>query len=204
MNDLEDFRSDQLMFIARAIATRGLAVMSVGSGECSVPGCVCEPEPVPWSYTIGLVERRHPEVVTFGLPPPAAVAVLNWVHDRDVAGTRIEPGTIERFNGVPITLVPVPTDWVTSDDDPMGQWFHHYGIGRASIEPPPVLQLLWADRHGVLPGEAGCVRSVEEVQPRLHEQHRRVPREPDCDSGRKGQPSATRAITTLIIAITAA
>ena len=132
MNDLDSYRSEQLMFIARAIATRGLAVMSVGFGQCSAPGCNCEPEPLPWSYTIGLVERRHPEVVTFGLPPPTAVAVLNWVHDRDVAGARIEPGVIERFEGVPIKLVPVPTEWVMSDDDPMGQWFHHYGIGRTN------------------------------------------------------------------------
>ena len=175
MNGPEDFRSKQLMFIASAITRRGLAVMSVGSGQCSVPGCVCELDPVPWSYTIGLVERRHPEVVTFGLPPTAAVAVLNWVHDRDVAGTRIEPGAIERFNGVPIKLVPVHSEWVTSEDDPMGQWFHHYGIGRATIEPPAVLQLLWADRHGVLPGEAGCVRAVEELQPRLYEQPRSLP-----------------------------
>jgi hypothetical protein len=172
VNDLEDYRSEQLMFIARAIATRGLAVFSVGSGECSVPGCKCEPEPMPWSYTVGLVERRHPEVMTFGLPPPAAVAILNWVHDRDVAGARIEPGVIERFNGVPIKLLPVPTERVTSDDDPMGQWFHHYGIGRPTIEPPPVLQLLWADRDGFLPGEAGCARAIDELQPRLHEQSR--------------------------------
>jgi hypothetical protein len=160
-------RSDQLMFIARAIATRGLAVLSVGSGECSVPGCRCEPEPVPWSYTIGLVERRHPEVVTLGLPPRAAVAALNWVHDRDVAGRRIEPGVIERFNGVPVTLVPVPPEWVMSEDDPMGQWFAHYSVGRSALQPPAVLQLLWADRNGLLPGELGCQRTIDELQPRL-------------------------------------
>ena len=172
MDTPEDFRSDQLLFIARAIATRGLAVFSVGSGECSVPGCKCEPEPVPWSYTVGLVERQHPEVVTLGLPPIHAVEILNWVHDRDVAGKRIEPCTVEWFNGVPIRLVPVPAEWVTSDDDPMGQWFHHYGIGRPTLDPPPVLQLLWADRHGVLPGEAGCERRIEELQPRLFEHPR--------------------------------
>ena len=103
------------------------------------------------------------------------MAVLNWVHDRDAAGTRIEPGTIERFSGVPIKLVPVPIEWVTSEDDPLGQWFHHYGIGRVSIEPPPVLQLLWADRHGVSPDEAGCERAIEQMQPRPHEQRRSVP-----------------------------
>ena len=92
MNTPEANQSEHLLFIARAITLRGLAVMSVGSGECWVPGCDCEPAPIPWSYTIGLVERDHPEVVTFGLPPSAAVAVLNWVHDRDVAGQRIEPG----------------------------------------------------------------------------------------------------------------
>jgi hypothetical protein len=163
----EDIQSEHLMFIARAITRRGLAVMSDGSGECWVPGCECEPEPIPWSYTIGLVERGHPEVVTFGLPPNAAVAILNWVHDRDVAGRRIEPGTIERYNGVPITLVPAPVQWMMSDDDPMGQWFAHYGVGRPTIEPPPLLQLVWADRHGVLPGQAGCERAIEERQPLL-------------------------------------
>jgi Domain of unknown function (DUF4262) len=66
-----DLQSENLLFIARAITRRGLAVMSVGSGECWVPGCDCAPAPIPWSYTIGLVERRHPEVVTFGLPPKA-------------------------------------------------------------------------------------------------------------------------------------
>jgi hypothetical protein len=116
---------------------------------------------------IRFVERGHPEIVTFGLPPNAAVAILNWVHDRDAAGHRIEPGTVERFNRVPVTLVPVPIEWVTSDDDPMGQWFEHYGVGRPTIEPPPVLQLVWADRHGVLPGQAGCARAIEEVQPLL-------------------------------------
>src|SRR5262245_33561873 len=139
MNTPEDTRSEKLMFIASAIALRGLAVISVGSGQCSVPGCRCEPEPIPWSYTIGFVERRHPEIVTFGLPPNAAVAILNWVHDRDATGHRIEPGTVERFNGVRVALVPVPIEWVTSDDDPMGQWFEHYGVGRPTIEPPPVL-----------------------------------------------------------------
>ena len=77
------------MFIARGIATRGRAVTSIGSGRCSVPGCICEPEAVEWSYTIGLVERDHPEVVTLGLPPVHAVDLLNWVHDRDVAGDRL-------------------------------------------------------------------------------------------------------------------
>jgi hypothetical protein len=38
---------------------------------------------------------------------------------------------------------------------------HYYGIGRPAIEPPPVLQQLWADRRGFLPGEAGCERSIE-------------------------------------------
>jgi Domain of unknown function (DUF4262) len=171
----EDFQSERLMFIARAIATRGLAVMSVGSGECSVPGCRCEPEAVPWSYTIGLVERRHPEIVTLGLPPTAAVAVLNWVNDRDVSGSRIVPGAIERFGGVPIQLVPVPREWVMSEEEPMGQWFAHYGIGRATLEPPSVLQLLWGDRRGHLPGEMACEPRIDELQPRLLEHPDWVP-----------------------------
>ena len=92
MTNDSSYRSDSLMFIARAIATRGLAVMSIGSGRCSVPGCVCEPEAVEWSYTIGLVERDHPELVVLGLPPVHAVELLNWAHDQDVAGHRLRVG----------------------------------------------------------------------------------------------------------------
>ena len=175
MTTSDAIHSERLLFIARAIVTRGLAVISVGSGGCFVPGCRCEPEPVPWTYTIGLVERQHPEVVTLGLPPTAGVAVLNWVHDRDAAGARTMPGTIERYRGVRIRLVPVPPEWVISEHEPMAQWFAHYGVGRASLPPPDVLQLLWADRRGHLPGETGCEPSIAEIQPRLHEHPRWVP-----------------------------
>jgi len=163
-------RSEQLLWIAAAITRCGQAIINVGAGGCSVPGCDCPPEPVPWSYTIGLVERAHPEVVTFGLAPVHALAVLNWVHDRDVAGARIPTGAVERFDGVPITLRPVPAQWITSADDPLGQWFAHYSVGRPRLDPPEVVQLLWADDDDRFPGELGCDPEVEAMQPRLDEQ----------------------------------
>jgi hypothetical protein len=67
------------------------------------------------------------------------------VHDRDVDGRRIVPDAIERYNGVSVTLDPVPVEWVTSEDDPMGQLFAHYGVGRPAIQAPPVRQLVWAE-----------------------------------------------------------
>ncbi len=72
-----DQERERLRWISQAIATRGQAVLCVGSGACSVPGCDCPPEAVSWSYTIDLVERDHPEIVALGLPPEAADAALN-------------------------------------------------------------------------------------------------------------------------------
>ena len=116
-----------------------------------------EPEAVEWSYTIGLVERDDPEVVTLGLPPVHAVDLLNWVHDRDVAGDRLCVGQTVRFDGVAVKPVPVPTVWVASDDNPLGSWFAYYGIGRVDLQPPAVWQLLWAENQP-FSGQAGCQR----------------------------------------------
>lgn len=159
---------DTLLFVARAIALRGVALIHVGSAQCSEPGCCGgAPEPVPWTYTIGLVEHGHPEVVTLGLPMHHAAPLLNWVHDRHIAGSTIEPGDIEEFDGVPVQLAPVPTSWVCGHDDPMGRWFAHYAPGRPSLDPPEVRQVLWADRTGLLPWDRGCDPEVVALQPIL-------------------------------------
>lgn len=173
--------SDHLMFIAHAVATYGQAVIAVGSGQCFVPGCECEPEAVPWAYTIGLVERDHPEVVTLGLPPGHAVAVLNWVHDREVAGDRLDVAEVRHFEGVAVQLLPVPETWVASEHDPMASWFAHYSAGRPPLRAPPVLQLLWADDHGRFPGETSCRREVDARQPRLDRHPTWVPGSPHPD-----------------------
>lgn len=168
MTSTSSYADQQLMWIARAIATRGLAVINVGYGGCACPGCPGEPSPFPWTYTIGMVEIGHPEIVLFGLTPSAATERLNWVHDGAVDGDPLVPGADDRFGSTRVRLDQVPMSWANDcEEDPMGQWFHHYGAGRAVLLAPPVLQLVWSDRRSVFPDEPGCQPKVRRSQPLL-------------------------------------
>lgn len=168
MSAADSFADQQLMRIARAITTRGVAVINVGYGGCSYPGCPGEPSPFPWSYTIGMVELDHPELVLFGLTPSLACERLNWIHDRAVHGEPLVPGEVGRFRSTRVRLDPVPDSWANDRSwDPMGQWFHHYGAGRPVLLAPPVLQLVWSDRRSLFPDEPGCDRQVRRAQPLL-------------------------------------
>lgn len=159
------FRSDQLMWIASAIHHHGIAVIAVGSGACTMPGCRCKPDPITWSYTIGFAECGLPEIVTTGLSLDDAMSVSNWCWAERVAGRTFTAGDELVHCGVRARIDTVPRSWVHSDDDPLGQWFAHYSIGRASIRPPELLQFVWADRRGRLPGDAGCDPAVTAAQP---------------------------------------
>lgn len=163
-----DFDADphQVRWMASVIHRFGIAVLSVGSGECSVPGCVCEPEPMPWSYTVGFAERDHPEVVTFGLTPSDANDVLNLVRHCEVEGHAARVGDPAIFGGRRVRFDDVPDEWVLHEEvDPMGRWFAHYGPGRSELVWPGVLQLVWADDRGRFPDEPRCSADVVAAQP---------------------------------------
>jgi hypothetical protein len=168
MSASESFAEQQLMWMARTIAAHGIAVISVGYGGCSCPGCPGEPSPFPWTYTVGMVEIDHPELVLFGLTPTEAARRLNWVHDRAVEHEALMPGELGRLGSTRLRLDRVPDSWANDRyEDPMGQWFHHYDAGRPVLLAPPVLQLVWSDRRGRFPDEPGCDPKVRRSQPLL-------------------------------------
>lgn len=156
----------QALWTASAIHRFGIAVFSVGSGKCSVPGCVCEPEPMPWSYTVGFAERDHPEVVTFGLTPSDATDVLNLVRHCEVEGHAARVGETAIFGGRRVRFDDVPDEWALDEEvDPMVRWFAHYGPGRDELVWPGVLHLVWADDRGRFPDEPRCSADVVAAQP---------------------------------------
>lgn len=165
---LSNHRSDHALWVAEMIRKYGHAIMSVDTGSCSVPGCRCEPRPVPWSYTIGLADDGHPELVTFGLDQRASMKVLNWAASRSrCPDCGVDPGTIaDRADGVPIRFDAVPVGWITDAAvDPMGRWWAHYAPGRRSLAPPRVVQCVWADADGRFPDDPACDPAVAACQP---------------------------------------
>lgn len=170
MSNLTREHGDFLLWVASVIHSHGIAIVNVGSDDGCDDGCQggCdhEAEPRPWSYTIGFAERGHPEVVAFGLDPTAAVDTMNWVRRREVEDRCVAAGTVILLDGRWVRFDAVDPRWVADDRvDPMGMWFAHYEIGRDGIEPPPVLQLVWADGTGRFPDDPGCDPAVVAAQP---------------------------------------
>lgn len=98
--------------VEATIEQYGHAVIAVGTGECSVPGCTCSASPVPWSYTVGLIEQGCPELVVFGLGAADACDLLNRAASRfhcpDCRGC--EPGSVVRGDEGFVRFDDVPPD----------------------------------------------------------------------------------------------
>ena len=163
-----NYRSEYLLRISTSIVRDGFALVPVGFGGCSVPGCDCRDDNGDaWAYTIGLAEQGHPELVVLGLAPVHALELVSWVHRQHRSGATLRPGEVRGFGSVPVQLDVVPQDWLAYDPDRMGFWLSHYLPGRRTLDAPPVAQLLWGDAEGRFPGEPGCDPVVAECQPRL-------------------------------------
>jgi hypothetical protein len=148
---------------AHLIGVHGAAVQPVGY-DCMVPGCRCEPSRHPWTYTIGLVERLHPEVVAIGLPLRESVGALRDLAHELVDGHRRPPEEPWVREGRWLRLDPLPHRWLSYDHARMAFWFNYYG---RTVAPPRVLQLVWSDASGRFPDEAGCDPLVVADQPLL-------------------------------------
>ncbi len=97
------------------------------------------------SYTVGLTEHGHPEVVMTGLPPDAGTAFLNIVGEIVVReGGRFRSGeaTTELADGPPMPVLEV------SDKTALSAVEAIYG-------DVPALQIVWTDSHGHLPWDPG-------------------------------------------------
>ncbi len=158
----------------------GYTAIVVGTGECSVPDCRCEPESYPYAYSIGLCERGHPEVVVFGLDRWHVSAALDAVAEAACAGNPLAVGPEHRhvFAGVhEYCLVPVPELWARRDLGRIGGWIDLY---RSAL--PPLLQICWADEHGTMPWDDACDPGIRAVQPILSDDPIRYPKPPRSTS----------------------
>lgn len=154
----------------------GYTATLVGSGDCVVPGCRCEPEPYPYAYSIGLCEHGHPELVVFGLDLPHVNAVMDPIVAAARAGSPLAVGPEHRHVFATVheyCLVPVPDLWARRDPGRIGGWIDVY---RTAL--PPFLQIVWADHHGNMPWDDTCDPIVGAIQPILADDPLRYPKPP--------------------------
>ena len=155
MAELPDFRIPHAEKIDWIIASKGWAVEPVPARTDTDP-------PMPgYAYTIGLPEAfGFPEVIVFGLTPVAASGLLGLVVDLCAGGTELPIGVevVGLYDGEQrAAFAPVDID----------EWGGLFETGRAWRRGAAfeVVQLLWPDRRGFLPYEAGFDRRVRMAQP---------------------------------------
>jgi len=153
--DLPDFHIPHAEKIEWMIETHGWAMEPVPARHD------VDPPLAGYVYTIGYPEAfGFPEVVFFGLQPVAARGMFDMIADLLRGGTDIPIGVevTGLFDGeLRSVFAPVPTDDVAG-------WFEAAWAWRrgASFD---VVQLLWPDRNGFLPTEAGFDRRLVLAQP---------------------------------------
>jgi hypothetical protein len=153
--ELPDFHIPHAEKIEWMIETKGYAVEPVLADVESVP-----PRPG-YTYTIGFPAAfSFPEVIVFGLTPVAASGLLGLVADLLRGGTEIPCGvelTGLFDNDLRCVFAPVDVDARPDLFTTAIAWYRG--------APFAVAQLLWPDRNGFLPTEAGFDRRVAAAQP---------------------------------------
>ncbi len=159
MSDLPDFHIPHAEKIEWMIETNGWAI------EAVQPDPDAEP-PVPaYAYTIGLPELTgFAEVALFGLTPVAARGLLDLVVDMLQSGTEIPVGSelVGLFdNDLRCIFVAVDIEL----------WGTYFATATAWYRGAPfeIVQLLWPDRNGFLPTEAGYAQHLRLAQPVLNQ-----------------------------------
>ena len=153
--DLPDFRIPHAEKIGWMIETSGWALEPVSAQLDTDP-------PMPgYAYTIGFpASFGFPEVLVFGLTPVAVRGLVDLVADLLRGGTEIPVGVelVGLFDN-DLRCVFAPVDCET--------WG---GLVSTAISwyrggPFEMVQLLWPDRNGFLPTEAGFDQRVRGAQP---------------------------------------
>ncbi len=155
MTDLPDFHIPHAEKIEWMIETNGWALEPVQPDPDSDP-------PLPaYAYTIGLPELTgFAEVVIFGLQPVAANGLLGLVVEMLQGGTEIPLG-VELVglldNELRCIFAPVDLDTWGGFFRTSAAWYRGH--------PFEMVQLLWPDRNGFLPTEAGYAQHMRLAQP---------------------------------------
>ena len=158
--DLPDFHSPHDEKISWMVETNGWAIESVPPGASTW----AEGVPMPtYSYTVNFPAAfGMPEVVILGLTPVACRGLFDLIADVLGSGQTIEIGAeiVGLFDGEQ------RAKFVDVDMSIHGQMFASAGSwhkGRAF----GVVQMVWPDRNGFLPGEAGFDQRLRFTQPLL-------------------------------------
>ena len=151
------------------IARDGFAVVPVGYGGCSVPGCCAPSARLPWTYTIGLWQAGLPELVLMGLEAVSAQFALNHVGYAAIAGQTIIDERPFELEGVGVKVVDVPDEWLLTDPDRMGLWFGVRSRRDGPIRLPALRQVMWADAQGRFPDDPSGRSSNAHHQPVLRD-----------------------------------
>ncbi len=133
--------------------------------EPVLPDADADPPRGAYAYTIGIPELTgFPEIAVFGLTPVAARGLLDLVVDLLEGGTEIPIGSefVGLFdNDLRSIFLPIDVD----------KWAEYLRTAVAWYKGAPfeMVQLLWPDRIGFLPTEAGYAHHLRLAQPVLGE-----------------------------------
>ena len=158
--ELPDFHIPHDEKITWMVETNGWAIESVPAGSCELVAGVPMPT---YSYTVNFPQAcAMPEVVVLGLTPVACRGLFDLLADVCGSGQAIEIGSevVGLFDGEQRAKF-VPVD-VTKH----GQLFAS-AAGWHKGASFGIVQLLWPDRNGFLPDEAGFDQRLRFAQPVL-------------------------------------
>ena len=168
MTTFDDPIDDHIRKLRDIISRHRYAVIPVGYGGCSVPGCCGQPAGEPWTYTVGLAQAGVPELVVMGSEPATAHALISHVAKAALAGRPLPVDSPFKVRGRKARLAHVPVDWVLADFDRIAMWLNIYGGDTDSIALSELQQVVWTDAHGRFPDEPGCEPAIARGQPLLN------------------------------------
>ena len=147
-----DAHAEYMSWVATTVGEHGWAI-SGRHGDRSAP---------PWAYSVGMwLASQATELIVCGLPVENGASIINTI------GARISGGTDFTADDVvtdvcpaALTFRPVHVSWRDGRLFPASDAF--YGMVR-----PPYLQVVWSDKEGRFPGEAGFSAAFDPMQPLL-------------------------------------
>jgi hypothetical protein len=118
-----------------------------------------------FAFSLGFYANYdHPEIIVIGLKPATAQQLLN-IAAISIAGAKSRYETYKPYDdiaeGMRIAFVPV-ADKYFGEYFGYGRWFYQSKGGKF-----PALQMVWPDKKGLLPWEAGYDAGFKAVQPLL-------------------------------------
>jgi hypothetical protein len=146
-------RSAYMSWVASTVSEHGWAI-SGRHGDQAAP---------PWAYSVGMwLTCQAPELVLCGLPVENAATIINAIGARIAEGADFGPDDVlDDICPAPLAFRPVEPSW-RATDGLLAVSDSFYGMVR-----PPYLQVVWSDKNGRFPWDAGFQSAFDRMQPLL-------------------------------------